>query len=102
MHSGSRARLASFLPVSAFPTALALATVHCLAVATAQANTTGGLSGEEIRQVLRHGPWPPQWGPDPSNRASGNPQAVKLGRALFFDTRLSASGSIACATCHQP
>ena len=60
------------------------------------------LTGDEIRQVLRHGPWPPQWTRDPSNRASGNPHAVKLGRALFFEPRLSATGKVACATCHQP
>lgn len=27
---------------------------------------------------------------------------VALGKALFFDTRLSGSGKISCATCHQP
>jgi len=27
---------------------------------------------------------------------------VELGKALFFDPRLSGSGAIACATCHQP
>src|SRR5262245_30578172 len=27
---------------------------------------------------------------------------AELGRALFFDPRLSASGVIACATCHNP
>lgn len=27
---------------------------------------------------------------------------IKLGKALFFDTRLSASGKISCATCHLP
>ena len=26
----------------------------------------------------------------------------KLGRALFFDTRFSANGEVACATCHLP
>ena len=26
----------------------------------------------------------------------------RLGRALFFDTRLSANGKVACATCHSP
>jgi cytochrome c peroxidase len=30
------------------------------------------------------------------------PAKVTLGRALFFDTRLSADGSLACATCHDP
>ncbi|HSF25569.1 MAG TPA: cytochrome c peroxidase [Blastocatellia bacterium] len=27
---------------------------------------------------------------------------VELGRKLFFDTRLSADGTISCATCHDP
>jgi cytochrome c peroxidase len=27
---------------------------------------------------------------------------AELGRLLFFDTRLSADGSFACSTCHQP
>ena len=29
-------------------------------------------------------------------------RAAALGRALFFDTRLSANGKVSCATCHQP
>ena len=29
-------------------------------------------------------------------------EKVELGRRLFFDKRLSADGSIACATCHDP
>lgn len=30
------------------------------------------------------------------------PQRVRLGRWLFFDPRLSADGTISCATCHMP
>ncbi len=30
------------------------------------------------------------------------PERVRLGRWLFFDTRLSADGTVACATCHKP
>jgi cytochrome c peroxidase len=30
------------------------------------------------------------------------PERVRLGRWLFFDTRLSADGTIACASCHRP
>ena len=56
----------------------------------------------EKRKILRHGPWPPASTPDPSNRASGNEAAIAFGRVLFFDTRLSASGTISCATCHRP
>ena len=39
---------------------------------------------------------------DPSNRFADNPRAAKLGHKLFFDTQLSASGTVSCATCHQP
>lgn len=30
------------------------------------------------------------------------PEAAMLGRTLFFDARLSGSGSLACASCHNP
>lgn len=30
------------------------------------------------------------------------PEKVALGKALFFDPRLSRSGSVSCATCHNP
>ena len=56
----------------------------------------------ETRAILRHGPWPAPWSPDPSNRASGNPQAIDLGERLFFEPRLSPSGKVLCATCHVP
>ena len=35
--------------------------------------------------------------PDPPT-----PESVRLGRWLFFDPRLSADGTISCATCHRP
>jgi cytochrome c peroxidase len=40
--------------------------------------------------------------PDPSNAVADNLQAAKFGQLLFFDTRLSGNGKVACATCHQP
>jgi cytochrome c peroxidase len=40
--------------------------------------------------------------PSPSNRVADNPQAADFGHRLFFDARLSATGTISCATCHQP
>ena len=40
--------------------------------------------------------------PDPSNRVADDPQAAGLGRALFFDRRLSANGRVACSSCHDP
>ena len=39
---------------------------------------------------------------DPSNHVADDPRAAELGRQLFFDTRLSANGRVACATCHKP
>jgi len=30
------------------------------------------------------------------------PEKVALGQQLYFDTRLSADGAVACATCHNP
>ena len=57
---------------------------------------------EELRNIQRHGPWPQPVPRDPSNRASGNAEAIALGRALFFDARLSPRGDLSCAACHQP
>src|SRR5437667_11076160 len=56
----------------------------------------------EIRVILSHGPWPAPAQPDPSNRVSGKPDAIELGTRLFFDQRLSASGTLSCSSCHVP
>jgi cytochrome c peroxidase len=40
--------------------------------------------------------------PDPTNRVADDPRAADLGSRLFFDTRLSSNGRVACSTCHQP
>lgn len=44
------------------------------------------------------------WGPTPSAAAAYARAAAiaDLGRTLFFDPALSASGRMACATCHDP
>jgi cytochrome c peroxidase len=39
---------------------------------------------------------------DPGNRVADDPRAVAFGQRLFFDTRLSSSGKVSCATCHIP
>jgi len=57
---------------------------------------------EEKRKILSHGPWPPQARNDPSNRVSGKREAIALGEKLFFEPRLSGTGSVLCATCHVP
>jgi len=59
-------------------------------------------NAEEKRAILAHGPWPAPWRPDASNRASGTAEGIDYGRRLFFDPRLSASGKLACASCHVP
>ena len=44
--------------------------------------------------------------PLPKNVATAEfpvaPERVRLGRALFFDPRISADGTVSCARCHQP
>lgn len=82
-----------------------VALVAALASVGAAAGHTAAsplLSPAEVRQVLRHGPWPPPPPRDASNRLSGDPRAIALGRRLFFEPRLSAGGAVACATCHAP
>src|SRR5689334_6240341 len=39
---------------------------------------------------------------DPSNRWAEDERAADLGHRLFFDARLSASGRVSCASCHDP
>lgn len=39
---------------------------------------------------------------DPTNAFADDPRAASLGKALFFDTGLSPSGKVSCATCHDP
>src|SRR6266853_4767874 len=56
----------------------------------------------EIKIILSHGPWPALAQPDPSNRVSGQADAIEFGTRLFFDQRLSGKGTVACASCHVP
>ena len=56
----------------------------------------------EIKIILSHGPWPAPAPRDPTNRTSGQPLAIEFGTRLFFDQRLSRSGTVSCATCHVP
>jgi cytochrome c peroxidase len=59
-------------------------------------------SPQDVNRILSFGPWPQPVPADPSNRVSGNAAAIALGELLFFDTRLSATGKLSCATCHEP
>lgn len=40
--------------------------------------------------------------PDPSNQYADDSDAAALGQRLFFDSRFSSNGQVACATCHIP
>jgi cytochrome c peroxidase len=40
--------------------------------------------------------------PDPTNAKADDPAAAALGAALFSDASLSPSGTVSCATCHDP
>ena len=73
-----------------------------LALLLAAAAPAAAFSDAEIRAIAAHGPWPPAFRADPSNRASGRPEAIELGERLFFDRRLSANGEIYCSRCHLP
>jgi cytochrome c peroxidase len=81
---------------------IALVLAAAFAPLAAQANGLVSFEPQEIRRIVSHGPWPQPVLPDPSNRASGNAQAIALGQRLFFDPRLSANGAVACGTCHLP
>jgi cytochrome c peroxidase len=92
----TRPRLAAGLVATS---ALALA-----ATGFAATRSTPGAWTPTEREMLRSlslaslGPLPP----DPSNRYADDPRAVTLGRALFFDVRLSGNGKVSCGTCHLP
>jgi cytochrome c peroxidase len=51
---------------------------------------------DEIIRIQWHGPWPP------ARRLVPRPAAAALGERLFFDPRLSGTGSVLCASCHVP
>jgi cytochrome c peroxidase len=73
-------------------------------VCSADERVTGrpSFSDGEIKTILSHGPWPAPVAHDPTNRVSGKPDAIELGTLLFFDQRLSGSGTKACSSCHVP
>jgi cytochrome c peroxidase len=56
----------------------------------------------EIRIILSLGPWGAFAPPDPTNRVSGNAEAIEFGTRLFFDRRLSGKGTVSCSSCHVP
>ena len=85
------------------PWRLSLAVVLlALATLVSAADEVTEFTAAELGRIAAHGPWPLPWAGDPSNRVAGNAAAIRLGRDLFFEPRLSANQRVACATCHQP
>jgi cytochrome c peroxidase len=68
----------------------------------AAAQDAPAFTPREIGRILAHGPWPQPARPDPSNRVSGNAPAIALGERLFYSPRLSGTGAVLCASCHEP
>lgn len=79
-----------------------LASACLLASPAASAAPRVEFDADEVAKIVALGPWPPPAAGDASNRASGNADAIELGRRLFTDARLSPVGYIGCVTCHQP
>jgi cytochrome c peroxidase len=75
------------------------------AAAIALWSATRSPSWSEAEIVTLRGLWIgslPVLPPDPSNTYSDDPAAAEFGQKLFFDTRFSSNGEVACSTCHQP
>ncbi|HEX7901960.1 MAG TPA: cytochrome c peroxidase [Planctomycetota bacterium] len=79
----------------------ALAAFLLLRGGVGSASGVAEFSAEEVERILRHSPLGPPPA-DPTNAFAEHPGAAALGQRLFFDVRLSRSGKIACATCHDP
>src|SRR5436189_494918 len=82
---------------------LAIGFLAALGLVNAAAVTAPHYGNLEVDNPVRPLP-PPPLGIDgldhlPSPPA---PERVRLGRWLFFDRRLSADGTVSCATCHVP
>ena len=74
---------------------LAVATLSLLALVPLRAADTN--LRDQARNIFKALDEGPLAGDTP-----GSPQQIALGRALFFDPRISADGAVSCARCHQP
>src|SRR4051812_17912577 len=81
-------------------TRLAIAFIAALGLVNGDALTALHNKNLEVDNPVRALPAPPL-GMDGLDRSPA-PERVRLGRWLFFDTRLSADGTVSCATCHVP
>src|SRR5438045_1980873 len=58
-------------------------------------------SNFEKKEILQHTPLGPP-PPDKTNAVADDKRAAELGKLLFYEKRLSATGNISCSTCHSP
>lgn len=75
-------------------------------IVTAPAVALGAMGASEVKapdlEALKAEYQRPQGPPPAPADNPTTPAKVELGRTLFFDPRLSATGVISCATCHNP
>ncbi|MEE9130030.1 MAG: cytochrome c peroxidase [Phycisphaerales bacterium] len=89
-------------PNQRFVAAVSVATLGVLGATLLVAAGTGD-SGEPNGNPVELAAVP--LGRSPLPIPASNPQTaakIELGRRLYFDTRLSADGTVSCATCHSP
>jgi len=67
-----------------------------LVVLVASAFFSNANASQDMKKWLR-----PAEVPQPANNKL-TPERIELGKLLYFDTRLSSSEKISCATCHHP
>lgn len=66
------------------------------------AKTTDGLTDYELDLLRDIGKTPGAPPADPTNEYADGAAAAALGKLLFSDVGLSPSGTVSCATCHDP
>jgi cytochrome c peroxidase len=83
-------------------------TPSCVSAAAIDPNGVIDWMGAHMHAFSRQRRWSPPSAfglplsvPQPA-RYTYSPAAAELGRILFFDKRVSETGSIACASCHDP
>jgi cytochrome c peroxidase len=78
--------------------------IACVTIGTAAlllGESEEWVAAGEIAVIRTMSPVPPA--PlDDTNSVADSSHAAALGRALFFDKRLSHHSSVSCATCHRP
>jgi cytochrome c peroxidase len=80
---------------------LAFPCAPVVALRTAKAEALAFFDEGELERLLAASPLPAP-PPDPTNAVADDPLAAELGRKLFYDERLSGSGTVSCASCHDP